>query len=77
MKYKSKPAEIEASQWHDSNTYIKGVNYDAETKRYYVITVHNQRCYIEPGDFIATEPDGIHHYPVKPDIFNKRWERVE
>lgn len=44
--------------------------------RPYVVTVHGQSCYIEPGDYVVTEPDGVHHYPCKPDIFLARWEPV-
>lgn len=32
---------------------------------------------VAPGDWIITEPDGIHHYPCKPDIFENTYELVE
>ncbi len=34
-----------------------------------VVTIHNQKTRVIEGDWIITEPDGIHHYPCKPDIF--------
>ena len=41
-----------------------------------VITIHNQRTKVVEGDWIITEPDGIHHYPCKPDIFDSTYEAV-
>lgn len=41
---------------------------------YYVTTAHNQRAYLADGDYVVEEPDGRGFYPVKPDIFEKRWE---
>lgn len=40
----------------------------------YVVTIHGQRTNIEIGDWIIEEPDGVHHYPCKPDIFEKSYE---
>jgi len=34
-----------------------------------VTTIHGQETRVILGDWIVTEPDGIHHYPVKPDVF--------
>jgi hypothetical protein len=44
--------------------------------RHYVITIHGQRAYLDPGDWVITEPDGVHHYPCKPDIFAATYEPV-
>lgn len=44
----------------------------------HVHTSHgNQVVFLEPGDWIFPEPDGIHYYPVKPDIFNARYDILE
>lgn len=40
------------------------------------VTIHGQRTKVEIGDWIITEPDGIHHYPCKPDIFAQRYVPV-
>lgn len=84
-KFRKKPAVIEAEQWWP-NAYVKGVKYakewiaeDADGERViredaYVITIHKQRCYLEPGDWILPESDGIHYYPCKSDIFNATYE---
>jgi len=35
----------------------------------HVHTAHNnQAVELEDGDWIAPEPDGVHYYPIKPDI---------
>lgn len=41
-----------------------------------VTTIHGQQTDVIEGDWIITEPDGIHHYPCKPDIFEETYEPV-
>lgn len=41
-----------------------------------VVTIHGQTTLVADGDWIITEPDGIHHYPCKPDIFAATYEPV-
>jgi hypothetical protein len=41
-----------------------------------VITIHNQRVRVVEGDWIITEPNGLNHYPCKPDIFEKTYEPI-
>jgi hypothetical protein len=33
------------------------------------VTIHGQETSVAVDDWVITEPDGIHHYPCKPDIF--------
>lgn len=85
-RYLSKPVEIEAEQWFPPGDQrfkpIDGVKsgagniseFMAGRRKFYVITIHEQPTEVAPGDWIITEPDGIHHYPCKPDIFEKRYE---
>ena len=61
-----KRLEVEAFQWQPGVT--NAAVYDPEG-RPYVITIHGQEAYLDPGDWVITEPDGLHHYPCKPDIF--------
>jgi hypothetical protein len=94
MRYRSKPVEIEATQWFPG-TDIPGVRmetpdqaYDevegreystkriAREPRAYVITIHHEKAHLAPGDYVITEPDGVHHYPCKPGIFEKRYEPI-
>jgi hypothetical protein len=41
-----------------------------------VTTIHGQGVKVIEGDWVITEPNGIHHYPCKPDIFEKTYEKV-
>lgn len=42
--------------------------------RFRVTTIHGEETRVIVGDWIITEPDGVHHYPCKPDIFAARYE---
>lgn len=67
-------ATIEAVQFTNEGPDPIGVYRREEDWTPYVVTIHGQRCYIMEGDFIVPEPDGIHYYPVKPDIFAATYE---
>jgi hypothetical protein len=86
-QYRSKPKTVEAVQWfpdkdvpgvfrEDPNDHSRQV-YEPEPApaevRYFVVTIHRQRAYLDPGDYVITEPDGIHHYPCRPDIFEEKY----
>lgn len=43
---------------------------------YYVTTIHEQRAYLVPGDWILPEPKDSRFYPCKPDIFAATYEPV-
>jgi hypothetical protein len=75
-KYRKKPVVVEAEQFHHPATAPAGVRTE-EDGRAYVVTIHGQRAYLAPGDWVITEPDGIHHYPCKPDIFAASYEPAE
>jgi hypothetical protein len=78
VKFRKKPIEIEAVQFDDVPAHDPpGVFRRPEDGTPYVVTIHSQRCYISPGDWIIPEPDGIHYYPCRPDIFEKTYEPVE
>lgn len=68
-RWQKKPVIVEAYQWNGPSEYQPGVKYDSVTGSHYVVTIHDQETYIEPGDFIIQEPDGEHYYPCKPDVF--------
>jgi hypothetical protein len=73
--FRKKPIEVEAEQWFPGK-FVSGV-YWRETnigKAWYVITIHGQDAYLEPGDWVITEPDGTHHYPCKPGIFETTYD---
>jgi hypothetical protein len=43
----------------------------------YVTTVSGEKVRIHPGEWVITEPDGVHHYPCKADVFEATYEPVE
>jgi hypothetical protein len=75
-KFRRKPVVIEAEQFNGLND-PRGVFRRVEDDSPYVVTIHGQRCYIEPGDWIIPEPDGVHYYPCKPGIFADTYEPAE
>ena len=82
-KYRKKPVVVEAWQFFYSGPTVPGVFYpptSEDGKTYignaYVITIHEQVAYLDDGDWVITEPDGEHHYPCKPDIFEATYEEV-
>ena len=75
--YRKKPVVIEAVQFDGLPANDPpGVWRWFEDNSPYVVTIHDQRCYVSPGDWIVPEPDGVHYYPVKPDIFAATYEAV-
>ena len=77
-QFRKKPVVIKAVQF--SNIHGDdpvGVWRRPEDNSPYVVTIHDQRCYLSPGDWIIPEPDGVHFYPCKPDIFAATYEPVE
>ena len=87
--YISQPTKVLAYQWHpqpedtdelppagvfsEFNPYGPPVGSGRVVLRYYVVTAHEQKAYLEPGDWIVQEPDGVHYYPVKDYIFRERY----
>lgn len=80
-RFRRKPTEIEAVQFTGKDPIPPGVMHAKGRYgfpgAYYVVTLHNQRVYLEPGDWIAPEPDGVHYYPIKDAVFQATYEPVE
>ncbi len=80
-KYKTKVVEKEVSGqfFAGKKPWPKGVHTHvyASGDTYAVITIHGQETIVIDGDWIIEEPDGIHYYPCKPDIFEATYEKVE
>ncbi len=80
-KFRKKPVVIEAEQWFPDQV-CRGVHWerrsgdDGEFLHPYVITAHEQRAYLAPGDWIIPEPMPERFYPCKPDIFAATYEAV-
>lgn len=76
-KFRSKPVEIEAEQFHEDKQPLPFSGRRAccyARGRWYVVTAHGQETTIVDGDWIVPEPDGRGFYPVKPDIFERKYE---
>ena len=79
-KYRKKPVVIEAEQYTEYGKYVKGMCnstscYTSGNNKPHVHTIHNNQIVnLEVGDFIIPEPDSIHFYPCKPDIFSATYE---
>lgn len=83
-RFRKRPVEVNAEQFHlglDPECYPIGVEWGGDlpdgTGCYVVITIHGQKTCIQDGDWIITEPDGVHHYPCRPDIFETTYEKVD
>jgi hypothetical protein len=82
-QFRKKLIGIEAEQWFPDAGLFKGVHWerrsddDGEFLHPYVITAHEQRAYLVPGDWIIPEPMPNRFYPCKPDIFAATYEPVE
>lgn len=83
-QYRKKPVVIDAEQFFYDGPRVRGVFYpdlSADRRTWigdaFVITIHDQRVYLQSGDWIIAEPDGEHYYPVKPDIFAASYEPME
>jgi len=82
-QYRKKPIIVEAEQYIEYGKLVKGMCnsvscFVSGNNEPHVHTIHNnQLVLLEVGDYIIPEPDGIHFYPCKPDIFEATYEKVE
>jgi hypothetical protein len=80
MRFKSKLSFCEASRFSMSGLLpfspLPVVCWDG--RRWYVVTANDDEATIVDGDWIVLEnpddPNDPRAYPVKPEIFVKRWE---
>lgn len=75
---RKKISTVFAEQWYPEKN-VEGVQKDDENNNYFVITIHKQRCYLSPGDYVVREPildklDRQYYYPVKAEIFEETYE---
>jgi co-chaperonin GroES (HSP10) len=75
VRVRGKSREMDAVQFTNDGPDPIGVERTWDGKAY-VITAHSQRVYLQPGDWIIGEPNGVGHYPIKAAIFNVTHERV-
>lgn len=73
-KFRANPAvEIEATQFFYAKPWPDGVTKADDGDYCVCYTAHGQRTVLADGDYIAAEPDNRGYYPIKPDIFERRW----
>lgn len=87
-KWRTKPQIKEAAQWFPGKI-VPGVwgqpgqprcpchRTGGDHELPHVTTIHGNLVHIQPGDYIVAEPDGVHYYPCKPDIWERGHERLE
>ena len=76
--YVKRPIAVEAVQFDDIPANDPpGVFRRPEDNTPYVVTIHDQKAFLSPGDWIIAESDGVHYYPCKPEEFNKFYSQVE
>lgn len=82
-KYRKKQTEIIAEQYVQYGKLVNGMCnsiscYSSGNNEPHVHTIHdNQIVNLAIGDWIIPEPDGIHFYPVKNEIFLATYEEVQ
>lgn len=76
QEYVSIPTRVKAFQFNVNDRvrrkYITE-ELDGDRIRYYVTTIHGQKTEIVDKDYVIEEPDGVHYYPCKPDVFEKKY----
>ena len=78
------PAIFEANQWNgDADHLVPGMSESFRADDdgalwpvYQVTTIQGVEVAVMPGDYVIQEPDGIHYYPCKADIFEQRYMPV-
>jgi hypothetical protein len=84
-RYRRRPLIVEAEQWSPGKEVpgVRGTGPSPDPgcfiggrcNRPHVHTVHKgQTVTLEPGDWVIAEPDGLHYYPCKPDVFEATYE---
>ena len=77
-RYRSKPRVIDAEQFTDADNPPKGVDFDETAciqPAFFVTTIQGERVRVQPGEFIVTESDGVHYYPIAADEFAKLYDQ--
>lgn len=76
MKFRKSSKVIEANQFRRHGEYPFGVRTE-EDGRAYVVTMQEQKVYIQPGEWVAQEDDGVHFYPIADSYFKENFIPVE
>ncbi len=75
-KYRRKPIVVDAVQWFkDGDHPAVGLCQHFYRGDSFWIVVQEKPVEVSPGDWIITGVNG-EHYPCKPDVFEKTYEKV-
>jgi hypothetical protein len=74
-RFRARPRVIEAWPWYPGRS-VPGVG-ETAGGRSYVVTIHRQRVYLEPGDWVVPESDGVHHRVIKPDEMASGYDPID
>ena len=73
--FRKKPITVQAEQWFPGKIIPGEVEIEGVGEgRCSTIQGHTAR--IRPGDWVITEPDGVHHYPCDPEVFANTYEQI-
>lgn len=75
MKFRKKQVIVDAERIEHPATAPRGV-FVGENGQMWVVTIHGYKTPVAVGDWIVQEPDGIHFYPIKPDVFAAFYEAI-
>lgn len=91
-RFRKKPIEVDAEQWFPDkhvpgvhmyqppDAVVGGRGHGEQRFKQdpypAVLTIHEEWVRVAPGDWIITEPDGKHHYPCKPAVFDATYDPV-
>ena len=75
------PIIIDAEQYTEYGKPVKGMcsqtHFTSGEDEPHVHTIHDQKVYLEIGDWVIPESDGEHFYPCKPVIFEMTYKKVK
>jgi hypothetical protein len=74
VRFRTRLREIEAEQWFPGKE-VPGVSETVDGE-FYVVTIHGQRAYLAPGDWVVPESDGVHNYPIKSYEMAARYDPI-
>ena len=71
-RFRSKPIEIEATQWNKPGDHPAVSNLQP-----HMVRGHQGLSRVNAGDWIIAEPDGNGFYPCSSVTFDTRWEPID
>lgn len=79
-RFRSRPREIEAFQYEGiAFSLPRGVCLcSRQVMGPHVHTMHKgQQVQLQEGDWVVAEPDGQHYYPIKDEVMQTNYERID